>query len=547
MDRRLLSAIALAEAVLIVLALVALTSPGRSPPPAPAPQADTPAIPRDATAPAEAGTPTSKPAPPVHPRPPSAEFATGAAPGATVLFGRVLDADGTPVRGALIWLRSRDAPGDDALAAAEVSRDASGRYAMPILTPGGYRLGLEATGFRSRSIELEVPTGIARLRQDFVLTRNWELRVHIDTPDGTPLNERLAAFNERNPGLWGLQVSAVATADPLPPGFPVTELAEYLAGSGPWAWPEEFLDGDRPRLPEGCAGQFELPEDRPMHISVVLQNLVLATERVGPGQEEVRIIVPLEAVVGSLCTVTLRVVDAASGAPVTGALVAVSNASGSSAARPVDEDGRIWLTQQLHGRFGLDVRAPGKLARPVAITLAPGATVDLGEIRLHEPTQVGFRFEGVAADAEIRIGLIGLDPAEHPALRPRSLRLGGRQAGALFEAQVPAGRHRLTANGGGAIGEIEFDTARLGGAPVTVAMHSAAALRVVPPALSPAVELRLVDGAGREVYRRWITWTAAFEVLVAPGSYVAEIARLDGAREQRTVSVGTTGADLVLR
>jgi hypothetical protein len=547
MDRRLLSAIALAEAVLIVLVLVALASPDRSPPPAPAPRADTPAAPPDATAPAEAGPPPSQPAPPVHPRPPSAENATGTAPGATVLFGRVLDADGIPVRAALIWLRTRDAPGDDALAAAEVSRDASGRYAMPILTPGSYRLELEATGFRSRSIELEVPTGIARLRQDFVLTRNWELRVRIDTPDGTPLNERLAAFNERNPGLWGLQVSAVASADPLPPGFPVTALAEYLAGNGPWSWPEEFLDGDRPRLPEGCAGQFELPEDRPMHISVVLQNLVLATERVEPGQKEVRIIVPFEAVVGSLCTVTLRVVDAASGAPLTGALVAVSNASGSRAARPVDEDGRIWLTQQLHGRFGLDVRAPGKLARPVAITLAPGATVDLGEIRLHEPVAVGFRFEGIAENAEIRIGLTCLEPPEHPALRPPFSRYGRQRAGTLFEVEVPAGRHRLTAKGGGAIGEIEFDTARLGGAPVTVAMRAAAPLRVVPPTSSLPVELRLVDGAGREVYRYWVTWTAPFEVLVAPVGYVAEIATLDGDREQRTVWVGTTGADLDLR
>lgn len=546
MGGRILVMIAIVEGALLVWLLAAVSSRGTSDEPVrvvdggPAPSADRAA---EAASRGKSTDPTLERQEPASTRAPVQDVPVAAAP--AVLVGCVRDSDGNAMAEAILSVHLRDAPATERFAWTSLRRDAAGRFAIPGLLPAGYRVDVRSPGFRERSIDFDVPAGVEWLRQDVALSRSWELRVWIDVPDGTPISRSLAALRKERPSLWRLAVAAVATVDPPPERFPATDLAETPFGSGRWISAEERIDRNRSGLPKGCAGRLELPEDRPMYVSAVLRDVVLATERVDARQTEVKLVVPFEAVVDSLCTVKLRVVDALTGQAAPEARVALHDAQSGGGGEPVGEDGRIELSHQRPGILHLAVRASDRITRPLAVVLQPGAIVDLGEIRIHEPVRVAFRFEGVDDEAEIQVGIRSLESTGHPALRARTSNFGGHVAGSTFEARLAPGRHRLTARGGGAIGTLEFDTASVGSVALVVPMQAAAPLRIVPP--DSPIELTLSAPSGSEVYRRWITWTSPYELPLVPGAYVAVVRGLGGTSERRTVTVGATGGDLDLR
>ncbi len=81
-----------------------------------------------------------------------------------VLEGRVADPSGTPLAGARV-VATRVAAG----AAREAATDPAGRFALPSLAPGSYRVSVEAPGFAAARFEsVEVPVG-RRVPLDVVL------------------------------------------------------------------------------------------------------------------------------------------------------------------------------------------------------------------------------------------------------------------------------------------------------------------------------------------------------------------------------------------
>jgi hypothetical protein len=550
---RALWVVAAVEAALIATLVVVLLRPPAAPyrhaEPAPAPTSlPADAAPADVASEPEAGPdPDPDPAAAARDAEAPVERATAvAAPATTLLLGRVADPDGRAIDDARLALRRGDETSTDRVGSTSTLRDAGGAFALPGLTPGRYRLDVSASGHRARGVDIEVPAGVDRLRHDVVLERTWELLVRIDTPDGRPLIPQLGELRGEHRALSDIELAAVATVDPPAGHFPPTDLRELREGVGRWASGSQRFGGGRPPLPKRYAGLLELPEDRPLHVSAVLRNAVLATAPVEAGQAEVVLTVPLEQVLASLCTVRLQVVDGETGDPVPDARVALDDRQSWSQGEQVEADGRFVATMLRPGILELGIRVADRAAPPMQITLPPGAVIDLGPVPVHRPVPVQVVFEGAGADGEFGVWVRSLDPSPHASLAPRDLRFGRPQGGALT-MQLAPGRYRLRVRDEGVFTDVEFDTAAHVGAPLRVALQQAAALRVVPPGDGSLVELEVQDLQGRSLSRFRVTWTSPWEVVLPPGSFVVLVTRAGGEIERRAVTVGAEGGQLDLR
>lgn len=543
---------AVVQAVAIAVLGAALLQRGQ-PAVAPAPTAPSSALPADPAPPNDHREPEVQVEHDVGHAQPAVDSLEGAARASSrtrtaVLHGRVTGPHGAPVPIATVTLKPAADPEAPPAERLRLQRSDDGHFVVPDVSPGRYRLDVAASRFRARAVEFDVPVGADAVRQDVQLEATWELRVRIDTPDGQPLHEAIAAQRTDRFDLRTLRVDAVATPFAPPPQFAPSALKRLPFGSGRWsgAGVDSFLDPSRTLLPKRYAGLLELPEDRPMYVSAVLRSVVLASERVEPGQAELRLVVPLDAVMRRLCTVRLQVTDAASGQPVTAARAALSDAHSRERGEAVDEAGRVALRRSAPGRHELDVTAPGYAAVGYVVDLEPGATVDLGVVPLHPEVRVPLTFSGIAPDADVRVVVSCLDAPPHPALHQRMESHRFSKAGDAALTLFP-GRWHVVANTEGTCGVLEFVVAPAVVGTVTVPMAAAAKLRVVPPPSERSCELTLVDGAGRTLFSRWVTWTTPVDVTFPAGSYVARIVRDDGSVDERNVSLSAAGAELDLR
>jgi hypothetical protein len=305
------------------------------------------------------------------------------------------------------------------------------------------------------------------------------------------------------------------------------------------------FDG-RSRLPKRYAGHLELPEDVPLHVSAVLRTAVLATERVQAGQPEVKLVVPLDTVLASLCSVRLRIVDGTTGEPIPGARVGLSDAQRSGGGQPVDAEGRIEMVHQRPGLLNLDVTAKQRAAASWNVELAPGVAVDLGDVPLLPPVDLKLELAGCEVGTEISLSLRTLERPPHPALRPRLVHYGNPRDG-RFSAPVAPGRYLLRAAGGGRVAVLAIDTRALNMEPLVVRLQPDAKLRLVPPGAGRAVEVTILDHSGRSMWHRWINAAQPFEVSLPPGHYAAEIVTPEGRKHRHAIALPPAGAELDLR
>ncbi len=430
-------------------------------------------------------------------------------------------------------------------------RPETGSYALPGLVPGSYRLQVNSAGFRDYSATFEIPAGVAEFRHDVILTPSWELRVQINHTDGTPVHERFAELAKLDQSLWRTSVSAVALFEAPPPLLPPTEMNESDLGIGRWRGSRDAAFGTGTALPKRFAGYLELPNDEPLYVSAVLRTAVLATERVEAGQEELILTVPLEQVLATMGTVRLQVVDAASGQPVAGARVGLSDAQSSGQGLPVDAQGKIELRFARPGLLNLDIQVKDRVAPLLNVEVAPGATIDLGAIAVHVPIE--FKATLVDAPAEVQVSLVPLDQPAHPALKVRGTHFGSARNGE-FTARIAPGRYRLrgtppvrsTGSTAGGLAVVEFDTQSLTAEPLRVPMQATAKLKITPPA-NRRVQLAIRDAAGLPHFRRWLSWTTTFDLNLVPGEFTVEITPFGGTATSRPLHLPAAGAELDLR
>ena len=461
----------------------------------------------------------------------------------TVLLGRLVDQSGVPPSQGHISVTP--AAGTSSVATTYL-RNGRSTYAIPGLEPGRYRIRVTATGYRELQEELEIPKGVDRLRHDLVLSKTWQLRVLIATPEGQPLHEAIRKLDGDQVALRRTFPYAVATIGAPPSPLPPTDRRRSPIGFGRWLSTMDVVMGNATALPKRYAGYLELPEDRPLTISAVMRTAVLASAEVEAAQPEVTLTVPLDRLLSSLCTVRMQIVDGETGEPVTKATVSLSDAQSSSSGQPVDAEGRIELTHQLPGLLNVDVSAPGRIIPRLNVELRPGDVVDLGALPVYDIVRVKGRVEGMPpGERKPSVTALSLDASLHPALRARSHR-GQVEPDGTFALRIPSGRYHLRVSRRGAA-ELEFSTRDLRDEPLVVSVQPEAVLHLLPPPQDRRLQLTVIDARERQVWRRWLTWTGPVDVPFLPGAYTLEITDLDGKIERRRVQLGVGKTELDLR
>ncbi len=295
-----------------------------------------------------------------------------------------------------------------------------GSYFIAGLAPGTWHVSCNATWFYPSGEDIEIPDGQEVHKLELVLKR-ISIRIRLLDADGKathrpflsgPRDEWIQDSNGSvvQPPLW-----IVPSLEQLP-----SELSPYPGRYGYWHYIGHdlgrFFEGPDDKqfcepgggcrevhIPKGCFGILELASPPPLHASLTLMNQVLASELLEPGQDEVEFTVSREDMLKQLSTVKLRLIDAETSKPVTGARIgfktydqlpgpAFGNVS-------IADDGSVLLTYQVPGLQELWIDAPGyedfggSFDSPTVdvrnLFLIPaGETIDLGEVKLHRPTSI---------------------------------------------------------------------------------------------------------------------------------------------------------------
>jgi hypothetical protein len=291
-----------------------------------------------------------------------------------MLTGTARWSDGAVIADPAIWLQL-------AGKTRSASCAADGSFVAIGLTPGEWSATIRTEGAESKQT---VTVGEdAEQRHDFVIERTFPIRVFGVTPDGKDLTK--AAW-EAKLALGQLQV--VGQRDALPERLAPTDYGVAYAGDAKWHGEMNSKDG--------FLGTLHLVAPPPAHAALLLRHVVLQQQRIEPGQSELKFVVDVDAVKALVASVSLRVVDDATSAPLAGIRVGLSTSSAGGVGGPLtDADGRITLTTTAPGLLFLTMDAKDRESHWSTIRVEPGAKVDLGDIRLGTPQPLKGRLVGI--------------------------------------------------------------------------------------------------------------------------------------------------------
>ncbi len=202
------------------------------------------------------------------------------------------------------------------------------------------------------------------------------LPVFVRTADDKRLQAELSKL-----GFWQV-MSVVATAAPLPGDLePVENSSVFLPGVG-----RHRQTGDLNQRAEadGDDGVLELDQPPPVYAAVLLRHMVLAQQRIEPGQRELRFVVDITEVAKRFAKVRMRVVGA-DGRPAA-ASVELSTARGGGQRGKADENGVVVVEKVLPGLASFSIYAKDSEHYPTHLSIASGADLDLGDVVLTAPS-----------------------------------------------------------------------------------------------------------------------------------------------------------------
>lgn len=476
-----------------------------------------------------------------------------------VVHGTVTDAEGNAVRHA----SGRFIPEDGDASGAPIAFAVRDRaYSVAGLAPGRYTVRCSAPEHleSSESIELAGPAALRRI--DIVLERAASIAIRFVTPDGQTLAAALGAA-DLSDGL-----SAIATRNRQSPlRRPVgTDHVGSFARAG------ESLDGDGPH------GVLHLAADPPLHVSVVWNTIVVATEFVPELVRELTLVVPLETFFATRGSIRFRVVDGGTGAPMADVLAA------GDFGLPIvtGADGRVELEGVAFGFHSIHLAPPGSyqllegggsvsrqgpagtfMPRQVACELEPGQALDLGDVALRVSTFFRGVVRGEAESGGKPVGasfllaprgaLTGpggyrhLDRS-HPA---RGERFHSRKEDGGFEAVVAPGSYCVIPEGNDTVRfarPVEVPPAGLDGFEISVPAGVAVRLRPAPALLAKRPGLFVEDAAGIPVYYTDDLEVGArrFRLVLPPGPHVARVVAGETVLATESFAVGPDPMDLPL-
>jgi hypothetical protein len=372
------------------------------------------------------------------------------------------------------------------------------------------------------------------------------LRVRIVDTDGTPLRSVLNLRTQERPGLGRVDVTAVATREPLTAPLPPTHSRDVAFGLGRWFDGEAFRGG--PPLPAGVHGVLELRQREPLFVTVLLQHVVLATAAVTADQDEVVLQVPLAALVARLSSVKLRCVDGETGAPLTEVVVMLANAWAGILDSTIEPDGRVVLSDLHPGLHPLRVHSNTHLAPSVLVLVPPATELDLGDIPLLPHRQLEcVALDPSGAEVPCTIQATSLEPLPHSAMQPSSLVVSSsRHAAHPFRCalQLRPGRYlfQVTAKGG-LVTLQEVDTEAVREGPLRIQLARGCRLRLSTEEATP-IEFELRDLDGRRISEDYLQGHSPHDLYFPPGDYVMTLRYVDGRATSRTLRLGPTGVTL---
>ncbi len=280
------------------------------------------------------------------------------------------DPVGVLLTGTVRWRDGSVAKASVSATAGQVRRGAEtatdGTFAIAGLRPGEWNFRIFGEGAVDATFPHALSADPVQVH-DFVLDRSFAVRVRIVTPDGQDATRalRLGGY-----GLWNFHV--VGAREPLPSSLALTSVSTMNVGDARWHAEMNPVDGN--------AGTLHLREAPPAHVALLVRSRIVEQQVVPPGQDSITFTVDVDALATQTASVVVRVLDAETGAPLTNASVALSNASGFTTGTPVDAEGRS-KKRAVAGIHHVTITAPGR-ERYLNILRVFESPIDLGDVRL---------------------------------------------------------------------------------------------------------------------------------------------------------------------
>ncbi|MEW6071675.1 MAG: carboxypeptidase-like regulatory domain-containing protein [Planctomycetota bacterium] len=504
---------------------------------------------RAGPAPAARGEPLLPPAAPLRstrgepaPVDPAPAGTPAAAPATIGFRGRFVRADRVPLEAvdATVVLAGADGRPH------EVEVRAAAEARIDGLPPGVYTAHVTAAGYHHRAqvfdlsspADLVFPLGgdpAAELCVEerlYLWPARW-IAVVVLTPDGRPFGALATDLGWEPRQLFVGAFDARARLDPPGPDAwshaDAATFATWRRPAGHQAW----------GLPGSCVGSLELREDPPLWVGLQVLGVPLGWELVPPEAVEATFRLDGAAIAARLARFAVRVVDAAGGAPLSGALVTLRpHVSALRRAELVDvpapADGRVVLERLVPGEYELSITHAGAIHQD-RLVLGPGENRNLGAIPLAAGAPFLVRVldaDGDPAGAWIEIGPYRTGAAAD-ALYPPML---SRVTDARGEHWLPrpTGRSIVRATVFAARGHyptdvrsanVLVDPAALPAGPLEITVH--APIAVVFETGHPAGRrIEIADALELLVASPAVPEAAEVQVELAPGRYRARL--LDG-------------------
>lgn len=446
-----------------------------------------------------------------------------------VLYGTARAADGAPPGKGVLWLYR------DGKHVGTSSGDLA-TFVFAGLQPGSYRL-------RSRvedqlPIDQEVVVRAPTTRLDLEFPTRWLLTVNVVTPDGKPWSE---AIGKEAPGVMHRGLVALAFDAPLAGDLPASNLAEVDGGLGRFrAGNSPFQRGDR-ALPKQTLGVLTLPAGKPVHVALILRQTLVAQQPVAPGQQELTFTLPVEALLGKLARVRLRIVDP-SGAPVGKAMVSCNDAQTGGGGKPTGDDGRVVLERLVPGRLDLEIWAKGLSAPSVEILVAAGADLDLGDVAMQSPTMVDLQFDNFGGKGSVRCAM--LDPVR-PGWVAKDLYFSADNGSSQQYPLYPA-RYGMLATGSNGVAIAVLDLRSPPAGPIRFDLRRGADLRIEYAFGATKAAYEVTSAEGVLVRRREVSGASGETVELPPGGYAVRITDQAGVTTSRAFTLPAAGFELRL-
>jgi hypothetical protein len=514
----------------------------------------------------------------------------------TDLFGSVLQKNGKQRKIRDVTLRFSGAGGSDLALAID------GEYVAPALKPGKWTVRADVPGYAPFTSEFDVLEQETPQRVDFYLERLPHLKIKMLTRSGEELTDAMQRMRSKlsdapslsGPGVKSASLEPMAVATRTPPGTRLgATLEDGYEGYGRGVyWPRAKLlpmnaaaarpptqssgavdvasVAEAPRalgkhellaIPpvvspddltstEPYSGILALADPLPAYVSVTLADVVLQTQFVPFGAEEVVFHISTDELMGNMGGLRFRLVDDETGRPITEGRVGLhANGRYGTGREIIDPNGYVVFDSEAPGPRHLCIVAKGYEWVLEQVHIDAGYVTDLGTIRLQRPiTIAGDVFDDMGQPVRAWVSLWPLERYD-ATMRINEHFCWHSDENGHFEIH-PAGRHKYVVR----LNDDEWDGAPVsidatGGQVAGVRLRATKGSNVsvnFDPETPRGARLRVADAQGLPVAERAVDAKRKTKVRLAPGRYRMNVDFGDESYGDRNVLVDSSPLEVLL-